>query len=263
MKLGFYGCGNMGSALLKSVLKQNLCQPEEVLVVERDEQKLKEKKETLRVNISTNPSDLKDCEYVILAFKPQNLSSITPLSSDLPILVSLLAGSTTHSIENVFKSKKVIRTMPNLPIQYGSGVTGLFFPETGLTTAEKNFVTAIFHSGGQVIPLKQESDFDSFTPLCGSSPAYFFYLAEQLVRVAMGNGYDEHSANTMIRQVLMGAADLVKHADFPLETLRQQITSPGGVTEAAVSVLEQDGRISALLNEAIKSGIERSRSLSS
>ena len=260
MKLGFYGCGNMGSAILNAVLQNNICTPNAVLVVGRDIQKLKVKSEKLNVHISLNSDDLQNCEYVILAFKPQALSDIKPIPETNQVIISILAGSEINSIQKIFKNKKVVRVMPNIPIQYGSGMTGLYFEKDVFTDEERYFVTSLFQSGGKTIELQEEKYFDSFTTLCGSGPAYFLYLAEQLTQIAVNNGYSTEQAHTMLRQTMIGAADMAKHTDLTLEELRNQITSPGGVTEAAIHSFENNNMIE-LCDKAIKSGIKRSEAL--
>ena len=271
-KLGFYGCGNMGSAILTSVLNAGTCKVEEILAVGLDEGKLKIINDRLKVKTSTRPEDLKDCEYVILAFKPQSLPSIIPIPGNNQILISVLAGSTIGNIKKVFKNKKVVRVMPNIPIKYGSGMIGIYFhspdritprlnSRNNISESEKAFITSIFSSGGKTVELKKEEDFDSFTTLCGSGPAYFLYLAEQLSHIAEKNGYSKEQANSMLRQTLIGAADMARHSDLTLKELRRQITSPGGVTEAAVSVLENEDVMKKLFNESIRAGVKRSEEL--
>lgn len=260
MKLGFYGCGNMGGAILNAVLQNNICTPDEILVVERDEENLKIKSEKLKVQTSLNSDDLQGCEYVILAFKPQGLVGIKPIPENDQVLISILAGSRINSIQKIFKNNKVVRTMPNIPIQYGSGMTGICFEKGVFTDPEKAFVTSLFQSGGQTLELSKEEDFDSFTALCGSGPAYFLYLAEQLTRIAEAHGYTSEQAHTMLRQTMMGAADMVKYSDISSEELRKKITSQGGVTEASIHKFKEGG-IDDLCLQAIHAGVNRSKEL--
>ncbi len=260
--LGFYGCGNMGGAILRNIIDQKICSSNEILVIEREESKCQKLKDELGIHASTDPTELECCEFVLLAFKPQALVEIPKFKAENKVCISILAGSKIEKITTAFPGSKVVRIMPNIPLLYGYGMAGAYFPEgVDFTDEEKNFVTSIFNAGGKTIELAKESDMDSYTTLCGSGPAYFLYLAEQLVHIATKNGYPAEQANQMMRQTLIGAAEMVKNSDLTLTELRKQITSPGGVTEAAVSTWENP-ETNQIFEKLVQSGIKRSQELS-
>ena len=285
-KLGFYGCGNMGGAILRNVVEQEICSGGEVLVVDRagDAERFKSKRlgparlgserparskkleqisEHLGVETSVDPADLSDCEFVILGFKPQNLGEI-PAFPDNPkqVIISILAGTTVENLRKKFSSQKIARAMPNLPLQYKNGMTGLLFPEEfEFSESEEKFVERLFSSGGITIDIENEADMNGFTVLCGSGPAYFLYLAEQMAGMAERIGYSPDQADVMMRQILSGAAAMEAHSgQMSLAELRERVTSKGGVTEAAVAVLEENKGVFEKMFEA---GVKRGEELQS
>ncbi len=252
----------MGGAILRSIIAQKICSNNEILVIEREESKCQKLKDELDIHTSTDPTELENCEFVLLAFKPQALTDIPKFDAKNKVLISILAGSKVEKITNAFPGSRVVRVMPNIPLLYGYGMAGVYFPDdVNFTSEEKDFVTSIFNSGGQTIELAKESDMDSYTTLCGSGPAYFLYLAGQLSRIAEKNGYSAEQSNQMMCQTLIGAAEMVKNSDLTLAELRRQITSPGGVTEAAIEVLE-DPKNNEIFDKLVNIGIKRSQELS-
>ena len=261
MKLGFYGCGNMGEAILRNVLRKELFSPLQIRVYEPVESRRWQLQGDYGVMVCDGPKELEECGLVILGFKPQNLPDVVPLE-EANVTVSLLAGTTISDVKSVFKNTKIVRCMPNLPLKYGSGMTALCYEDrSALSIDEAEMVNSIFASGGAVLDLEEESKMNAFTVLCGSGPAYFLYLAEMMERATERFGFTSEEAEVMIRQVLKGGADMVKNAPsaISLEELRMQITSKGGVTEA---VVDQMGGLDLLLKEALAAGVDRGEALS-
>ena len=152
-KFGFYGCGNIGQVILHNVIEQRICSGGEIFVVDRSAEKLAILNKEFGVKTSVDSETLHDCKYILLAFKPQNIKDITPFPPNKDqVIISILAGTKVESIEPVFPNTKIVRAMPNIPLQFGEGITGLYFPsETDFSVEEKIFVSSVFDSGGKVV----------------------------------------------------------------------------------------------------------------
>lgn len=245
----------MGTAILKAFLKSDLVSPSDILVVERSAENRQQKEHDLGVRTSANPHDLTSCETVLLGVKPQSLPDLICPDFDNTILISMLAGVKIETLKTYFPNSRNLRIMPNLGMAYGSSTTALFWEQTvSFTPEEKNEIAHLLAQGGTNVELQKEDDFHMFTMLCGSSPAYFLYLMEFLE--SQGENFDD--PKSMITHVLQCTLDMIKNSTDSFAQLRQNITSKGGVTNAAVSVLEQNKDI---FEEMIQNGIKQSRQL--
>ncbi len=257
IKLGFYGCGNMGSVILENVLKYEICQKEEVIILDRSPIQLTEKAEKYGVKTTFDPKDLIDCTYVLLCIKPQNLKEIPPFVGANQVLISILAGTTIDVLKSSFLNTKIVRTMPNIPLIYDSGVTGIHFPgEFYFTVSEIPFVISLFSGGGKVIELKEEVEIDDFTVLCGSGPAFYLYMAESLWNITKKRGFTEDQCRDMTIQTLLGTVEMIKNSGESINELRKKITSPGGVTEAAIASIDP-----LFMKKAFDAGVSRAKEL--
>lgn len=255
MKIGFYGCGNMGGAILKSLLKKNFTSPQDILVIENTPEKRKTLEKDHAVKTSNNPDELGACDVVFLGIKPQSLPDVP--HPDLPhtTLISMLAGIEIRTLKNYFPPCKMVRIMPNLGMSYGSSTTGVFWEKGTLREDEKKWILQALTQGGKVVKLDKEEDFHLFTMLYGSSPAYFLYLAEFLE--SQGKTFENsHETTTQVLRATLDMIDQNPHTTYA--DLRSQITSKGGVTHEAIKVMEKNKKI---FEEMIQAGIKRSHEI--
>lgn len=204
--------------------------------------------------------------HILLAIKPQSLAGMAaelrPLldreGNSRPV-VSILAGTPTSKLESALGDRaRILRAMPNLPARIRKGTTAIAGGRSwqGPWTQARSLFGAL----GQVVEI-QESLFDAFTAIAGSGPAYVFYLAEALTRAAVAQGFDAAQADVIVRSVLAGSSDLLaRESDRQAVELRASVTSKGGTTAAAVSVLDQAGLQEVIVN-AIAAATRRGREL--
>lgn len=254
------GCGKMGGALLRGWLTADSA--DRITVLEPNELPVSD----ARITHIRTANDITAVDMVVLAVKPQILGDVCAMvqphiKAATPIL-SIAAGQTTAAIEQYFhKDQPIIRAMPNLPAAIGEGMTAAYANISG--TAHKEMVGLLLKAVGDNVWLDMENQMDAVTAISGSGPAYIFYLIEALTAAAEKLGLPAATASRLARQTVIGAAALAKaDEDKSAGTLRENVTSPKGTTDAALSVL-MDGRWQEILNEATARAKTRSEELSS
>ena len=209
---------------------------------------------------------LGEANIVILAVKPQIMDEVCQelrdiLPRGLPVL-SIAAGKNTAYFEDKLgKQTPIIRAMPNTPASIGAGITALY-ASPAVNASHREIAEQLMEAVGQVIWLEDESLMDAVTSLSGSGPAYLFYLIDVMAKAGENIGLPAEQAMQLARQTVIGAAKLADtQNELTTEALRQNVTSPGGTTQAALDVL-MDGRFQALMNEAIEAAQKRGQKLS-
>jgi pyrroline-5-carboxylate reductase len=200
---------------------------------------------------------------LVVAFKPQHLASADPRLAQLTegrLVVSVLAGKTLEALSRTFpKARNVVRSMPNTPGQIGAGITG-WCSSKPLSTEDRARLEQLFGALGRAIEMP-EAQIDGFTAICGSGPAYVFEFAAALRDAAVAEGFDPATAMTLATETLLGASRLLAARKLDPETLRNQVTSPNGVTAAGLRRLsERDFR--GMIRETVLAAKARSRELS-
>ena len=206
-------------------------------------------------------------DVLVLAIKPQLSSSILPaLTSRLSTnaVLSVMAGVSTAEISAVFgKDMAVLRAMPNLPVKFKSGVTGLY-AAGGISASVLNSVTQLFEIVGTCVSVESEEALDLVTAISGSGPAYFFLMTELLAKAGEKLGMPTQAAHQLARQTLIGAGVMMDHDTRSARELREAVTSPKGTTDAALFKLNthQTEGLTALMDEAVKAAFQRAQELS-
>ncbi len=201
-------------------------------------------------------------DIVVLAVKPQILkAAVTPIASNIQndtVILSIAAGQTIANFEDIFgQDTPIVRCMPNTPAAIGKGMS-VCVANKYVSDTQKNAVNAVMNVSGLTKWVEDEALMDAVTALSGSGPAYIFYLIEALAAAGAELGLDPDIAMTLARQTVVGSAALAEtDATIPASTLRKNVTSPGGTTEAALNVM-MDGRYQELINEALKAAANRS-----
>ena len=260
----------MGSSILDGILSKKVMKKKDVFVVEPGKkQSLDLIKKGLKVfnNISKVNTKRLKINTILIAVKPQILKQVSmelkDHISDNIFIISIVAGKKIKFYKNIFGNKtSIIRVMPNTPATYGMGITAIYpckqSPNLNLEITEK-----IFSSIGKVISVKQENKMDIVTAISGSGPAYVFLLIENLIKSAVSNGLDKSTANLLVKETLLGSSYMAKISEKSPEVLRQDVTSPGGVTEAALKEFNRNSIFFKTIDSAIKAAIEKSIKLSS
>ncbi|ASQ46836.1 pyrroline-5-carboxylate reductase [Legionella clemsonensis] len=259
MKISFIGFGNMAQAIARglSVNKgyQILAASPSLPSGVNEE------------GIITSPSNLeiiRNAEIIILAVKPDKIGEVLQeIGQELPtnsLLISIAAGVKIASLEKYCRKKQaIIRSMPNLAISIAKGATPLI-ANLSSSSQHKQWAEEIFQSLALIHWTANENDLNCFTALSGSGPAYIFLLMEAMIDAAKKSGLDEEVAQAFTLQTFRGALGLA-NKNKNISTLREEVTSPGGTTAAALAVLNNHD-FHALIHEAMKAAVKRAEDLS-
>jgi pyrroline-5-carboxylate reductase len=258
-KLAILGTGVMGSAILQAVLKEKIFAPVEILTIDIDTQKLK-KIQRQGVQISTNLNDAAQAKILLLAIKPQQIETALQNFTTHNLVISILAGVKIARLKKLTGSQKIIRAMPNTPAKIQAGITGFFATKT-ISDLEKNQAKKVLSATGKIIEFKQEKLLNAVTAISGSGPAYFFAFAENLVNTAKKLGLSKSAATNLVRETFLGAAKLAENSDEDWKILRENVTSKGGATAAALAEFEKLG-LTKIITQAIQAAKKRAENLS-
>lgn len=258
------GAGKMGSAMLKGWLDSGL-QSGAVVVI--DPKPPADSAAMLAAAgiepVAAAPEGV-SAGVIIVAVKPQIIGDVLPglraLVGEGTIVVSIAAGATLQNLRKGIGSAAIVRAMPNTPAQVGRGIT-VAIGNTKVKRDARTLVDRLLSAVGDVIWVKQEEMIDSATAVSGSGPAYVFHMVEALAAAAMHVGFDEKAARQLARATVTGAAELLHQSELDAGTLRQNVTSPKGTTEAALKILMGKDGLSPLMKKAVSAARRRSRQL--
>jgi pyrroline-5-carboxylate reductase len=201
---------------------------------------------------------------VVLAVKPQVMGVVLPtlrlLIGPHTLVISIAAGIAMATIAAGLATRRVIRTMPNTPAQIGQGISGAV-AAADADAADRRIAEALLGAAGQVVWVADERAIDGITAVSGSGPAYVFNFVEALAAAAVEHGFSPETAMQLARQTVIGAAALMAADPTPVGTLRQNVTSPKGTTEAALNVLMAPDGLAPLIARAVAAARRRSEEL--
>ncbi len=265
-KIGFIGGGNMASSLLSGLIASGHS-PQHLWVSDINPDTLKALAQNLNVNTSTsNDTVINEVDVVVLAVKPQTLSSVAKSAAALiqqkkSLVVSIAAGINQHSLSQwLGADTAIVRCMPNTPALVLTGATALH-ANTKVTVEQRNLAENILRSVGIALWVKDESELDAVTAVSGSGPAYYFLLMEAMEKAALELGLSEVTARLLVQQTALGAAKIALESSESPEQLRKRVTSPGGTTQRAIETFEQGG-FTELVSKALHAARDRSIEMS-
>ena len=248
----FIGGGNMATAMILGL--EALPTPPRLVICDRSED-ARDRHGARGCSTVAAITDLTDVEVAVLAFKPQHFAgAVDDLRESLApnaLVLSILVGVSTRTIEAALPGIRVVRVMPNTPMMVGEGMSGVA-PGSRASASDVDVAVELASASGRVIRVG-ESQIDDVAAISGSGPAYFFRFCEVLVDVAMKEcGFSEETARVLVGQTARGALTYLESQEgFPAARLRKEVTSPGGTTEAALSVLAERG-FAEMMAEAIQ-----------
>lgn len=256
MKLAFLGAGNMAEAIVRGL-------PDGHHIVAADPSpERREVFELLGAQVCDDlASHLADVDVLVLAIKPQVAPQVVPTLAGIgnALVVSIMAGVTAETIEGWLGSeRRVVRVMPNTPMLVGRGACGIA-PGTSATAADLATTRMLFESSCKIVEVTADQ-MDAVTAVSGSGPAYLFYLAEQMIAAGTAVGLSRADTDVLVRQTLLGAAEMLEDGEDPAE-LRRRVTSPGGTTAAAIAAFDDAGTPD-IVRQAITAARDRGRELS-
>jgi pyrroline-5-carboxylate reductase len=269
MKLCLIGCGKMGHAMLTGWLGLDDIQAE-ISVIDPAHDTAQALFSTpsvgLRYYHSVAELPAGYCaDIAILAVKPQIMDNVLPqvavIGDSATGWISIAAGiSTTGLGQHLGVDARLMRAMPNTPAAIGRGVTALYCTET-VSAAQKERAEALLRACGDVVHIDDELMMDAVTAVSGSGPAYVFLLAEVMAAAGRKLGLPADVADRLARQTVAGSGALLAAETAPASQLRVNVTSEGGTTAAALSVLMAEGGISALFDAALEAAALRAQEL--
>ncbi len=240
--LCFLGGGNMARSLIGGLLAQGF-DPGQIIVADPATSQLDSLKSRYGVRVARdNASATQGARVVVLAVKPQELRTVVTEIKDVikegrPLVISVAAGIRASDIQRWANGVAVVRCMPNRPALHGCGVTGLF-ATADVSAEDGRLAEQILSAVGKTLWLDRESDMDAVTAISGSGPAYFFLLIEILEQTGVALGLKPEVSKALAVETAFGAGSMARDAAESAATLREQVTSKGGTTEAALQHLE-------------------------
>ena len=256
------GAGKMGGAMLTGWLVQGL-DPKRVVVIEPHPSAEINALTAQGVRLNPSAKQVGEVDTLVVAVKPQSFreagAALKAFTGPSTLVVSIMAGTTIASLEAVCGGS-VVRAMPNTPAAIGRGIT-VAVAAKKVSAAQRAIADALLRATGSVEWVARESLMDAVTAVSGSGPAYVFLLAEELARAGVEAGLPEELATKLARETVAGSGELLHRSDLASSTLRQNVTSPGGTTAAALDVLMGPNGMHALLTRAVAAATQRSKDL--
>ena len=263
-KIGFIGCGNMGTAMMAGILDSGKCEPQEMMISCRTRETLQKKKEEYGVQITTDNREVAAfADILFVAVKPQFyeevLREIKDVLTEEKILVSIAPGKTlVWFAELLGENQKVIRTMPNTPCMVGAGMMGMC-AGSQVTEADMEEIRELC-SGFSETEVIAEHLMDVVTAVSGSSPAYVFMFIEAMADAGVAAGLPRKQAYEFAAQAVAGSAKMVLETGRHPGELKDMVCSPAGTTIEAVRVLEEKGLRGAVM-DAVGACVEKAKKL--
>lgn len=264
-KMAFLGGGNMGRALISGLLRHGT-RPEHITVGDYSQAGRDALSADFGIQATPdNSAAVQAASVVVVAVKPQvagpALTALQPLlMRTRPLVISVAAGIRVAALETwCGAGVPVIRAMPNRPALVGAGATGLFAPAS-VSSEHRETAERVMQAVGEVVWVSTEDNLDAVTALSGSGPAYFFLLAELLTQGGVDLGLEPSAARRLAIATLHGAGQLAHAGDGDLARMRQEVTSKGGTTEAAIKSLES-ADLRGIVSRALDAAARRSREL--
>ena len=263
--IGFIGAGNMAFALIKGLLSDGF-EAKNINVSDANPELLEKRSSELGVTAQPdNVSLLNNSDIVVFAVKPQVLSvvchELKNKASTNQLFVSIVAGIKSKDINRWLGGDfALVRTMPNTPALFQSGVTGLYANEL-VNDLQKKSVNLLLSAVGECFWVNEENLLDAITAISGSGPAYFFLMMQSMKQAAMALGLDEDTADALSIKTSLGASIMATNSGKDSRTLRAEVTSPNGTTQSAIETF-QDQNFEGIVAAATRAAYDRARELS-
>jgi pyrroline-5-carboxylate reductase len=256
------GAGKMGGAMLTGWLAQGL-DAKRVVVIEPHPSAEISGLTAQGVRLNPSAKEAGEVDTLVVAVKPQSFREagalLKPFVGPSTLVVSIMAGTTIAVLEAVCGGS-VVRAMPNTPAAISRGIT-VAVAAKSVSATQRAVADALLRATGSVEWADQESLMDAVTAVSGSGPAYVFLLAEELARAGVAAGLPAELATKLARETVAGSGELLHRSEQSATTLRQNVTSPGGTTAAALEVLMAPNGMQPLMTRAIAAATQRSKDL--
>jgi len=258
------GAGNMGGAMLSGWLDKGVEGRRITVVDPSPSETMQEKISAAGARHATAVPEGMVADILFLAVKPQMMDTVLPplkaAVGEKTVVVSVAAGKTLGFLQSHLGDAAMVRAMPNTPAMIGRGVTGAF-ANARVGDAQRQAVDELLTVSGPVEWVATEADIDAVTAVSGSGPAYVFYLVECMAEAGRKLGLPADLAMRLARETVSGAGELLNQSPEDASQLRKNVTSPGGTTAAALSVLMADDGIQPIFDKAIEAARTRAEEL--
>jgi len=257
----FIGPGAMASAMASRLIEGGIQSPEKILMSGPIVEELEELEKRLGVSTtSDNLKAVKNADVVVLSIKPQIIKEVmNELCGAIPegaLVLSIVAGARLDNIMQGLDHAAIVRSMPNTPAQVGEGIT-VWTATDEVTAEQRERASLILNSFGKEVYVDHEDYLDMATALSGTGPAYVFLLMEAMVDAGVHLGFSRRISEELVIQTFKGSVAYYENSPRHLARLRNQVTSPGGTSAAALYYLEKAG-VRTALSRAIWAAYERS-----
>ena len=262
--IAFIGGGNMASCIIGGMIANGFS-VQDIIVSEPGEQSRLRLEDTYGLTTLTdNQAAAKQADLIVLAVKPQIMQSVAidlaPALGANSVVVSIAAGIPLRALQTwLGADTAIVRAMPNTPAMLLEGATGLFANQH-VDPTKRDLVTTIFQAIGYACWVETEAQIDAVIAVSGSGPAYFFRIIEIMQKVGQELGLPEQIARELSLQTALGSARMATESVAGVAQLREQVTSPGGTTQAALNTFEQLG-LEATFREAMRSALNRAEEM--
>jgi pyrroline-5-carboxylate reductase len=264
--ISFIGAGNMTKSIVEGLVA-NGYSPENIMASNPSTAKLDQLKDTLGIGTTQNNAEaINFADVVVLSVKPQLMEAVcgdflkdTSLNNKL--VISIAAGITSARLSEMLHGHaQVVRVMPNTPSSLGAGMSGIYASDA-VSQEDAEFAAFMMNHVGETLIVNKEDDINTVIAAAGSSPAYFFLIAQAMQEEAMNMGLSAQDARKLVQQAMLGSARMIiENQDTPIETLRTNVTSKGGTTAEAVASLQNDG-LAHILGKAMQAAVTRAEQM--
>ena len=262
--IALIGYGNMGEAIIAGLLRNGLAPSKNIYASgPRVERGTELQSRYGIMPFTDNAEAVRSANVIILAIKPQKLKkALAGLKGKIPVdalVLSIVAGASIQTLQEGLNHATVVRSMPNTPAQIGEGIT-VWTTSATVRPAQADLARKILSALGQEIFVEEESYLDMATALSGTGPAYVFLFIEALFDAGVHLGFPQRIAEQLIVQTIRGSVDYYQARKLHPAALRNEVTSPGGTSAAALYYLEKAGFRTAV-SRAVWAAYERSQEL--
>lgn len=260
-RIAFIGGGAMAEAMISGLASKQLLPPQQIIASDPLEVRREFLAKTYGIETTShNQSAIHNADVIILAVKPQYFADAAKdLDVQLAVdslVISIMAGVTIETMQQLLTHRQVVRSMPNTPAQIGQGMT-VWTPSVEVADVQKAMTQEILSSCGEAVVVGAESYLDAATAVSGSGPGYMFLIMEAMIDAGVQLGFARPVAKQLVLQTMIGSAAYAQASDKHVAQLRNQVTSPAGTTVAGLHAMEK-GNIRAVLAEGIVASHKRS-----
>lgn len=263
-KLAFLGAGNMAAAIAEGLLAGGSLSKNDLSCLSGSGKTAAALASRTGIRLADSLPDLiQDADALIIAFKPQHLSTAGTALAELTagkLIISVLAGKKIPALHSVFpKARNIVRFMPNTPAAIGAGMTG-WCPQSTPSPDDRQLIENVLNAMGRSVEIP-ESQMDALTAISGCGPAFLFEFVAALREAGVAAGLSPEISAVLASETVLGSARLLARKQIDPEILRNQVTSPNGVTFAGLKKMEA-GDFRGLIKATVLTAKARSEELS-